>query len=81
MKIYANYSDDGKTYKLISIFDIIDKYKQFCKINPNIKLEIEDFYKENYKGKLFSTHKYNKLKVSFVQKDHLRKFVFLNTPK
>lgn len=48
MKIYANYSDDGKTYKLISIFDIIDKYKQFCKINPNIKLEIEDFYKENY---------------------------------
>lgn len=46
MKIYANYSDDGKTYKLISIFDIIDKYKQFCKINPNIKLEIEDFYKK-----------------------------------
>jgi hypothetical protein len=59
MKIYANYSDDGKTYKLISIFDIIDKYKQFCKINPNIKLEIEDFYKENYKGKLLHINTIN----------------------
>lgn len=76
MKIYANYSDDGKTYKLISIFDIIDKYKQFCKINPNIKLEIEDFYKENYKGKLFSTHKYNKLKVSFVHKRSPKEICF-----
>lgn len=68
MKLFANYSEDCKKYKLISVFDIIDNYKQFCQRNPNTKLEIEDYYKNNYKDKLYSTHKHDKLKMSFVHK-------------
>lgn len=55
MKKFADFKLSDGQYKRISIWDIYNDYKKY-KYELNYLYDIKQFYKDFYKGNLFSTH-------------------------
>lgn len=64
MKLFADYKVENG-YINISIWDIYNGYKAY---NMNHNIKFEEYYNKFYKGRLYSTHKATKEKMSLVKK-------------
>lgn len=65
MKLFADYKiEDG--YKNINIWYIYNAYKAYIKEEGYIKFE--DYYKKFFKGRLYSTHRINKIPMTLTIK-------------
>lgn len=62
MKIQADYKVGENEYKRINIWNIYNDYKE--KKNNGYPYDIHQFYKDYYKGNLYSTNRKNKVRLS-----------------
>ncbi|MCH5297258.1 MAG: hypothetical protein J1E85_06270 [Ruminococcus sp.] len=73
MKLFADYKiKDG--YKKINIWYIYNSYKAYIKEEKYIKFE--DYYKKFFKGRLYSTHRVNKIPMTLTKKHPYGKSFF-----